>query len=64
MLTGRFAGGRPEISCPSQSTWPEVGARKPAIMLSRVDLPAPEGPISAVNPALMRVSAVRWKSSW
>jgi hypothetical protein len=31
-------------SWPSTKMWPVVGSTKPAIMLSRVDLPQPEGP--------------------
>jgi hypothetical protein len=35
-------------SSPSSRTWPELGANSPAMMLNRVDLPAPFGPISPV----------------
>ena len=51
MLTGRWSGGSAVTSCPAISTRPCSGASKPAIKLSSVDLPPPEGPITAVKDA-------------
>src|SRR4029077_6727310 len=40
-----MSGRRVWISCPFQTTRPEVGVRRPAIMLSSVVLPDPLGPM-------------------
>ena len=37
------------MACPSIIIFPDVGACKPAIKLSNVDLPQPEGPIIDTN---------------
>src|SRR5262245_35255063 len=39
----------PSIFAPSTLTSPEVGVSKPAMILSRVDLPQPEAPIRQTN---------------
>src|SRR5688572_20365923 len=38
-------GGNPVMSSPSENTWPEVGANAPVMMLNKVVLPQPLGPI-------------------
>ena len=40
------------ISVPATSTVPEVGLSSPARMCIRVDLPEPDGPMTAVSRAL------------
>src|SRR5205085_10151178 len=45
----RAAGGRAVTSRPPMQTVPEVGASRPAMMRSVVDLPQPEGPSSTQN---------------
>src|SRR3712207_8251209 len=45
----------PARSCPSTSTDPEVGVSRPPARWSRVDLPEPEGPMTATSsPACTR----------
>ena len=39
-----MAGGGPVTALPSRITLPDVGARSPAMHLSSVVLPAPDGP--------------------
>ena len=45
----RRSGGRWVTSSPPRVMVPEVGATKPAIMRSVVDLPHPDGPKSEKN---------------
>ncbi len=46
--------GRSPISVSPMKTWPEVGASSAAQQCISVDLPEPDGPITAVNsPAAM-----------
>ena len=52
MAMRRFAGGTSVTSILSMKHWPVVIASSPAIILSSVDLPQPEGPSSAVNEPL------------
>ena len=47
MLTGRWYGGIPAISCPSIRIVPELGCSKPASMRSSVVLPQPDDPSRA-----------------
>ncbi|KAG1320778.1 hypothetical protein G6F63_014097 [Rhizopus arrhizus] len=47
MFTGRRYGGTLVMSSPSRSICPEVASSKPASMRSKVDLPDPDGPITA-----------------
>ena len=44
VLTLRLCGGTSDTSTPSSSTLPDVGSSKPAMILSRVVLPHPDGP--------------------
>ena len=44
MLVGRRKAGWPVTSSPSSSTVPSLGSSKPAIILSVVVLPHPDGP--------------------
>ena len=53
------SGPGPAISRPAHSSTPCVGRVRPAMRLSRVDLPQPEWPISATNSPL---ATVRWMS--
>ena len=55
----RCAGGMSVTSTLSMKHWPAVIASRPAIILSSVDLPQPDGPSSAVNEPL---STVRLRS--
>ena len=52
MAMRRFAGGTSVTSVLSMKHWPAVIASSPAIILSSVDLPQPDGPSSAVNEPL------------
>ena len=45
----RSLGSRSVIISPSTRTSPAVGRSRPTIMLSRVDLPHPEGPTRMKN---------------
>ena len=49
MLIGLLYGGNKEISCPFSKMTPLVGSSKPAIILSVVVLPQPEGPKNVTN---------------
>src|SRR5215468_2873993 len=49
MFTGRRFGGMSMTSCPSISITPASGCSKPAIILSKVDLPHPLGPSRETN---------------
>ena len=49
MAMRRFAGGMSVTSALSMKHWPAVISSSPAIILSSVDLPQPDGPSSAVN---------------
>src|SRR5687768_12168055 len=49
MPVSRRCGGTPAIGCPAIEMVPASGSRKPAIMLSVVVLPQPEGPSSATR---------------
>src|SRR5258705_9574577 len=50
-----MSGRRPWISRPFHSTGPEVGVRRPAIMLSSVVLPDPLGPMMpTISPGTTR----------
>ena len=49
VLTLRLCGGTFDTSTPSSMTLPDVGSSKPAIILSRVVLPQPDGPSSEKN---------------
>ena len=49
MPTSRFHGGRWEMSSPPTSTRPLFAWLKPAISLSSVVFPQPEGPRKAKN---------------
>jgi hypothetical protein len=40
------------ISLPPARIWPDVGCEKPAMALSRVDLPQPDGPSRQMNSPL------------
>ena len=44
----KWCGFCPVTFSPSRKTWPAVGGNTPAMMLNRVDLPAPFGPIRPV----------------
>src|ERR671930_124800 len=46
----RRSTGTRVMSAPSSRTWPSSGCSRPAITRSRVDLPLPLGPRSAVRP--------------
>src|SRR5690606_30219523 len=63
-VTGLAAGGSGVMSRPSQRTRPAAGVMKPATVSSSVLLPAPDGPMIAVElPARMVRSAVSRHSS-
>src|SRR5687767_6031177 len=49
MAMPRLAGGVAETSAPSMTTRPEVESSSPAMTLSKVDLPQPEGPTKTTN---------------
>ena len=49
MLVGRRLAGIPSIGWPSMAIVPAVGVSKPAIILSSVVLPQPDGPSSEKN---------------
>jgi len=49
MPTLRFAAGTSSIGTPSTDTEPRVWRMKPAMIRSRVVLPQPEGPSSAIS---------------
>ena len=49
MAMRRCAGGVSVTSVSSMKHWPAVISSSPAIILSKVDLPQPDGPSSAVN---------------
>ena len=49
MAMRRCAGGVSVTSAPSMKHWPAVISSSPAIILSSVDLPQPDGPSNAVN---------------
>src|SRR6476661_7189676 len=49
MAMPRLAGGVAETSSPSMTTRPEVESSSPAMTLSKVDLPQPEGPTKTTN---------------
>src|SRR5687767_4763080 len=54
MLVGRRLGAMPSIGCRSIRIDPSVGESKPAIILSSVVLPQPDGPSREKNsPSLM-----------
>ena len=53
----RFAGGMSVTSVLSIKHWPAVIASRPAIILSSVDLPQPDGPRRAVNEPFSTVEA-------
>ena len=56
MLIGRSYGGKDAMSTPSRNTFPDVGFSKPAIILSKVDLPQPELPNNAkISPFWMEI---------
>ncbi len=44
-----FRSLRPVSSVSPRNTWPPVGRSRPAVHWSRVDLPEPDGPMTAVN---------------
>ena len=44
-----LALARPSSAMPSMATLPEVGVSSPAMMCMRVDLPEPDGPMTATN---------------
>ena len=52
VLTLRWCGGTRDTSMPSSMIWPVVGISKPAIILSIVVLPQPDGPSSEKNSPL------------
>src|SRR5258708_31855090 len=60
----------PSTRSPSTKAWPSLGAASPEPILSKVDLPQPEGPISdTTSPSrtamLTPCTAVRlWPPSW
>ena len=69
----RALPGMRASSCPSSSTAPPKGASCPAKVLSRVDLPAPFGPMSASTcplqrparyPAQGQLCRSRWQGRW
>ena len=58
VLTLRRYGGTFDTSTPSSRTLPDVGSSKPAIILSRVVLPQPDGPsIEKNSPRAIEKSA-------
>ena len=58
------SGGAPAIGSPRNRTAPSRGDRRPAIVLSSVDLPAPFGPmIATISPASTRRPTPR-RISW
>ena len=60
--TGRAPGALPVRSVPCHMTRPWRGVRKPAMAASSVDLPPPDGPITAVMPGPISRFAVSTKS--
>src|SRR3989338_773335 len=63
MLTGRCPGGTPTRSRPCHSSRPDVSGINPAIVISSVDFPPPEGLMIATRSAgATDQSAVREKS--
>src|SRR5271163_2819737 len=54
----RFDGCRSLIDWPSTRISPELIASRPAMVLSRVDFPQPEGPTSTRNPPLSSVRSI------
>src|SRR4029078_10913890 len=49
MAMPRLAGGVADTSAPSMTTRPEVESSSPAMTLSKVDLPQPDGPTKTTN---------------
>ena len=49
MAMSRSRGGMPTTFLPPMRTSPSVGSSRPAMMLSKVDLPQPEGPTRMRN---------------
>ena len=52
VLTLRRYGGTRDTSTPSSTIWPFVGCSNPAIILSKVVLPQPDGPSNEKNSPL------------
>lgn len=56
------------MSRPATTTWPEVSCSRPAAQCSRVDLPEPDGPITAVQEPAGKdtetLSSARTAVSW
>ena len=47
---------RPSSATPSMATLPEVGVSSPAMMCMSVDLPEPEGPMTATKSPVVRAT--------
>ena len=57
------ASSSPWISSSPTNTWPEVGGSRPAMQCIRVDLPDPDGPITAVNFARSKATVTPARAS-
>ena len=55
----RTRSGRRVIGSPAMRTWPPSGSSRPARQASSVDLPDPEGPVTATSLAAVRPAATR-----
>jgi hypothetical protein len=64
MAMSRLDGGRPATERPLMAISPDVIGSSPAIVLSNVDLPQPEGPTSTRKPpsSISRLMSLRISS--
>ena len=58
MAMSRLEGCRSLICCPSMRISPEVIVSSPAMVLSSVDLPQPDGPTSTRKPPFSSVMSI------
>src|SRR5579885_541640 len=63
MAMSRLEGWRSLTTCPSMRTSPEVTDSSPAMVLSRVDLPQPDGPTSTRKPPFSSVRSMPFSTS-